>query len=372
MKSTKSMMTKRERMMAALNFERPDRVPIIQGWLIDDVHYQALAGASAEEFWADREGVAIRAYQALDVDALQMICLPSAPGEFRGGLDKERYESYQERYRSAEDVLAYAQSLPDPAEAARAFDADAWADEFEQKVHLMRSRIGDIVWLPTLWDIIHPTFEWYPVFGYENYLLFLTLYPEAADRFFAIHAATGRLKSEKAAALYAKLDMVPLTLVGTDTCGSNGPIMPVTFLRECYFPHVAHALEPVHEAGIRTVWHSDGDIRPIVDEVLKCGVGGFQGFQVEYGVDIADLAAHRTLSGDPLTIFSGMSVTTNLPHGTVDDVRREMERVIDVFSKECALFICPSSNVLPDCPLENVIEAHRHVIAYSREKYASG
>jgi len=355
-------------MLTTLRFERPDRVPILGGWLIGDAHCQAISGTSPEEFWADPLTAAIRAYQVLDVDALEMVCLPSAPGEFRGGLTKEQFESYLERYRSPEDVLAHAESLPEPEEAARSFDADGWAREFEREVATMRAKIGDMVWLPALWDIIHPTFEWFREFGYENYLMFMQLYPEAADRFFAVHAATARRRSERAAELYKKLDMVPLTLVGTDTCGSGGPMISVEFLRHHYFPHVSHCLEPVHDAGIRTVWHSDGDIRPVIEDVLACGVSGFQGFQEEYGVDIADIANRRTRTGEPLTIFAGPSVTRTLPFGTVEDVREEMERIIDTFSERCALFISPTSNVLPDCPLDNVIEAHRHAIAYSRRR----
>jgi uroporphyrinogen-III decarboxylase len=145
-------------------------------------------------------------------------------------------------------------------------------------------------------------------------------------------------------------------------------MISVEFLRHHYFPHVSYCLEPVHDAGIRTVWHSDGDIRPIIEDVLACGVGGFQGFQEEYGVDIADIASRRTRTGEPLTIFAGPSVTRTLPFGTVEDVREEMERIIDTFSETCALFISPTSNVLPDCPLDNVIEAHRHAIAYSRRR----
>ena len=174
-----------------------------------------------------------------------------------------------------------------------------------------------------------------------------------------------RRKAEMVVELYRELDMVPLILIGTDICGSGGPVISPKSLREFYFPHVRRSLEPLHGAGIRTVWHSDGDILPIVEDLLSCGVSGFQGFQVEYGVDIGDIAKHHTLDGDKLTIFADPSTAATLRYGTVEDIRRDIERIIDTLAGESALFILPANNILPDCPVENVVEIHHHAIHYS-------
>jgi hypothetical protein len=192
------------------------------------------------------------------------------------------------------------------------------------------------------------------------------LYPEAADRFFGSMVGVARRKAEIVADLYEELDVVPLTLIGADIYGGGGPVVSPACLRECYFSHVRRSIEPLREAGIKTVWHSDGDIRLILDIILAAGVSGLQGFQEEYGVDIADIAQHRTLDGAKLTIFAGPSVTTTLPYGTVGDVRRDVERIIDALADECALFILPANNILPDCPIENVVAMHRHAKTYGR------
>jgi len=53
-------------------------------------------------------------------------------------------------------------------------------------------------------------------------------------------------------------------------------------------------------------------IMPIVDELLHCGVSGFQGFQWEYGVRLEELVSKRTTSGEKLTLFAGPSVAATL------------------------------------------------------------
>jgi uroporphyrinogen decarboxylase-like protein len=358
-------MDNRERLLATLNFEKTDRVALLGGWILGDQQHQTILGCSVEEYWNDPASGVTEAHRALGVDGMIALHVPSEPGEYRGGLTKERFESYQERYSSPEDVLSYVQSLPSPLELAEEPDSDAWRGEFKNEILSLQSGMGNMVYLPTLWDIIHPGFEWYWEFGYENYLMFLQLYPEAADRFFAGLAGVARRKAEVVAALYEEMDMVPLTLIGTDICGSGGPLVSPKILREVYFPHVRYALEPVHDVGIRTVWHSDGDIRPIIQDILDCGISGLQGFQIEYGVNLAEIAQHRTVNGERLTIFAGPSSATTLPFGTVDDVRRDVEHIIDTLLDECALFILPANNILPDCPPENVSEMYRYAAEYS-------
>ena len=364
------MLTKRERILRTLRFEETDRVPLLGGWILGDHQQQQIAGCTEEAYWQDPATCAIEAHRALDIDGMIMVMVPERPGEYRDAelYSREKLEGVKQRYESPEDVLAFARALPSSDEALRRFDAEAWREEFKAHVLTMQAKMGDVVYLPTLWEVVHPKFEWYWDFGYESYLMFMQLYPEAAGQFFESEVGVCRRKAEIVVELYRELDMVGLTLIGTDICGGGGPVISPRFLREFYFPHVRRSIEPLREAGIRTVWHSDGDIRPIVDDLLASGVSGFQGFQEEYGVDIADLANRRTLDGERLTIFAGPSVTTTLPFGTVADVRQDMERIIDTLADKCALLILPANNILPDCPVENVVAMHRHAIEYSRNR----
>jgi hypothetical protein len=357
-------MNSRERLLITLRFEKADRVPLLGGWILGDWQHQAITGCTEEEYWRDPLHYVIEAHRVLGVDGMIAVHVPKWPGQYRGDLTREKFESYKERFPAPEDVLAFARSQPTAVEAARCFDAEGWRDEFRSNILALQRKMGDVVYLPTLWEEVHPRFEWYQDFGYENYLLFMHLYPEEANHFFESLAAVTRRKAEMAVQVYQELDLVPLTLIGTDICGRDGPLISPELLREIYFPHTRYSLEPLREVGIKTVWHSDGDFRPLIEDILACGVDGFQGFQEEYGVDIAGLARHRTVDGEKLILWAGPSVTSTLPYGSVEDVRRDIERIINTLADECALFILPANNVLPDCPVENIIAMHRHTVDY--------
>jgi hypothetical protein len=150
-------------------------------------------------------------------------------------------------------------------------------------------------------------------------------------------------------------------LTGEDICSQQGPMVSPAFLRREYFHLVEHALEPALEAGIRVVWHCDGDYRPLLDDVLACGIGGLQGFQPECGMELDWIVDLRTRSGDPLLIFGPMPVTKTLRFGTPEDVREVVDLSIDICRDRASLVFFTSNTINPDVPLENILAYWRAV-----------
>ena len=352
-----------------MNFGKPDRIPLLGGFIVSGIHYQGIADVSENLFCEEPSKYAILAYQELEVDGLILLRLPPGKeGHFQyRSMTKEGFYAYKQRYNSPEDVLAFVESLPSPQESLKNFDVQSWTENFTKSMKEMQQKVGEIVWMPTQWEVVHPRFEWYNTFGYENYMQFLALYPEAADRLFSSEVEVKRRISSIIVEVYKELDAIPLIHIGTDICGKNGPVASPEFLRKYYFPHVRRSLEPIHEAGFKTVWHSDGYITPIIDDILDCGISGLQGFQWEYGVRLEEIVNKRTSSGEKLTIFAGPSVTTTLPFGSKEDVRKEVEYIIDTAKGSCALFILAANDILPDTPVENLMEFHKHAVNYGRE-----
>ena len=137
-------------------------------------------------------------------------------------------------------------------------------------------------------------------------------------------------------------------------------------LRAIYCPGVRHALAPLVEIGAEVIWHSDGYIIPIVDDLIECGVSGFQGFQEESGFCVDEIS-ERTVrsSGRRPLLLAGLSVDRVLPQGTVADVRGEVERIIDALGP-VGVVIGTANTPGPDCPDENLEALYRHTHEYSR------
>ena len=87
---------------------------------------------------------------------------------------------------------------------------------------------------------------------------------------------------------------------------------------------------------------------------LASWVNGLQGFQRECDMDLEWIVEKRARNSDPLLIYGPMSVTKTLPHGTPEDVKKEVEWAMSVCRDKASLINFTSNTLVPDIPLENI------------------
>ena len=351
-------MTGYERALRTLRFDQTDRTATWGGWICSAPFFEYVTGRN---FWDDPRGIAIEAYRKLEVDiVLQSFYLPAAPDEWRQHTTEVLDGA--EKFGSAEDVVAYADALPDAEELAGQFDFDAEIESIGSAYASMQAELGDdMLCLPRCGT---SRFFWYIDFGYENFLTTLALYPETAARLFEYSGEQERLQNTARAQLVREGKLPPFFFTGQDICGRDGPLASPDLLRGLYFPQVRRALAPLVEVGADVIWHCDGYIMPIIDDVIACGVGGFQGFQEWTGFDIGQIAQRRVRSGRKPILLAGLAVDRVLPYGSVADVEQEVERIINTAGPGGGLAIGTANTAGPDCPSENLEALYRHPKRY--------
>jgi hypothetical protein len=250
-------------------------------------------------------------------------------------------------------VVAEIETQPGPEEVRAAFDEDASYDRLKAELRDAQLRCGNVVWCPADWDL-NPLALWYHRYGYENALMLPLLHPQAHLRMLRASAERARQRAILHARAITDGLQPRAILFGEDLCSQAGPMISPEFLRREYCPLLEYALEPLKAAGGRPVWHCDGDVRPILDDLLACGLSGLQGFQRECGMELERIAGRRTSAGEPLIIFGPLSVTLTLPHGSAGDVRAEVRRAMDVCRDRASLVFLTSNTITPDVPLDNV------------------
>ncbi len=216
-------------------------------------------------------------------------------------------------------------------------------------------------------------FQAFPIFhnytyGYENYFMAYALWPEVMEKDFAQQADLARLENQTAAAAIIRGGLPRLIRLDYDMADSRGTLVDIRSLDEIWFPHFARAIQPFLDAGIRLIWHCDGNLMAMVPRLLEVGIGGFQGFQYEDGMDYERICRMTDRNGNPLFIIAGVSVTRTLPFGTRQDVIDEMKWLV-AKGPPIGLMLGGSSSITPGVPRENieaVIEGLRHYREHER------
>jgi len=193
----------------------------------------------------------------------------------------------------------------------------------------------------------------YGTYGYDAYFSAYALFPELIERHFALQADLALLHNCAAVRAIGTAGLPPFTRLDHDIADGRGLLVRPASLDRLWFPHFERCLQPLLEAGVRMIWHCDGDLMALVPRLLEVGLYGFQGFQYEHGMDYERICRMRTRDGEPLVIFAGVSVTRTLPFGTPDDVRRELRWLVEQ-GPPTGLVLGASSSITPGVPWANV------------------
>lgn len=350
----KCCMTGKERALRALDFEPTDRLPVVGGFIRHPEFIAKAAGVSRDEFWKEPQTTAIRAYRNIGVDAIVGLILPNS----EHANDNAVYGSpKQERFSSPEDIIAEISQLPSLETLSAGFDFQHHYQDYLERYTKGQARIGDdILWIPSTFDCV-ASFQNEGYYGAENYYMALSLYPEEMNRFFEYSGKQAFLRNTAVARAIIEHDLPRVMWMGQDMCDNRGPYIAPEALSNIYIRHMKHSLEPLKYAGIKIIWHSDGNIMPIVKYLIDAGIDGFQGMQetIEKKIDIEKLGDMNMSSGRKPIIMGSVSSTTVMPFGSQDDVRTDVLRCQHLAKKRGGGWLLNfSSSIGPEVPVENI------------------
>lgn len=122
-------------------------------------------------------------------------------------------------------------------------------------------------------------------------------------------------------------------------------------------------LKPVHADFIRFIkartrakvlFHSDGDVAPLIEDFIEIGVDILNPIQTSAG-KMSDLLSLKKRFGDNIVFCGGIDSHRILPYGSVTDVREEVRRVIQMLGPGGGCMIGAVHTVMNDVPPENVL-----------------
>ena len=122
----------------------------------------------------------------------------------------------------------------------------------------------------------------------------------------------------------------PVVMIHDDIVWTSGPFVNPAWYRKYIFPNYEKLFDPLHKAGKKILFTSDGTYDAFVDDIAACGVSGFV---MEPTTDMEYIAKKygRTHA------FVGNADCRILTLGTKEDIRREVIALQDMRHKRLAL-----------------------------------
>jgi uroporphyrinogen decarboxylase len=144
---------------------------------------------------------------------------------------------------------------------------------------------------------------------------------------------------------------VDIVRLGDDIGMQTGMMIGPKVWREFLKGRVEQVARISKKNGVAVLYHSDGDIREVIPDLIEIGVDILDPIQPDC-MNPAEIKEHY---GDKLTLHGGISVQETLPFGSEETVGQEAARRI----KDCGFgggyILAPSNRITPDVPLRNVV-----------------
>ena len=146
---------------------------------------------------------------------------------------------------------------------------------------------------------------------------------------------------------------VTVSYVSEDLGSQEDLLFSPRVIREVFIPHMKRMAELVHSAGAYVFTHSDGAIRKIIPDLIEMGSDALNPIQWRCaGMNREGL---KRDFGDRLVFHGGVDNQQTLAFGTVEDVRREVAENIRILGAGGGYILAPCHNIQTVSPPENVV-----------------
>ncbi|MCC7354977.1 MAG: hypothetical protein IT330_14630 [Anaerolineae bacterium] len=188
---------------------------------------------------------------------------------------------------------------------------------------------------------------WY-MRGMTNLLTDFAVNPEMAEVLVDRITALRCFQAEKFA--QAGVDILRL---GDDVSQQRGMLMSPAMWRKWLKPRLAKVIAAarVVRPDILVFYHSDGDCRAIVPELIEIGINILNPVQPE----CMDPAEMKRLYGDRLAFWGTVGTQTTFPFGTPAEMKAVVRGRVQTVGRGGGLLLAPTHILEPEVPWENII-----------------
>lgn len=199
-------------------------------------------------------------------------------------------------------------------------------------------------------DILIGTFIWEGVWSIDTVKDWDGFSSDLAERPNVVHAEGERRLAIACDRATRCLDAgADFLLVGSDVGFNGGPFLSPTMFREFVTPYLQRLCRFIRDRGAFVIFHSDGQITPVLDQIMDAGPHCWHSVDPMAGVDIAE--AKRLTAGR--MALMGNVRCDYLQHGTPEQIRESAEYCLKHGSPGGGYLFSSSNTIFRGVPLAN-------------------
>jgi uroporphyrinogen decarboxylase len=363
------MLTSRERVLCALNHEEPDRVPIFFGTSGATTmlapgyeRLKAYLGITRETtvFWRGLQYVLMdeEALAWAESDGRPLLTGP-APAPLAHDISADAYVDGWGSLWERRPGVVYYEVVDSPLRTATIDDLDhyLWPDLAHPSrfvgLREQARRIQDAGYAVVALSGVSPFEQAYVSRGIEQWLLDLAGNPDFVLAL--MRKITDLMKASVIRLLEEAGDYIDVLITGDDLGSQNATLISPRMYRRLVKPfHVEIYQEIKKRTRAKIFYHSDGNIYPLLGDLVEIGIDLLNPVQVNAG-NMGDTARLKREFGDRLSFCGAIDTGWALPCGTPEDVRAEVRCRIRDLGPGGGYILASVHCIQPDVPLENII-----------------
>ena len=139
-----------------------------------------------------------------------------------------------------------------------------------------------------------------------------------------------------------------VVMVHDDIVWTSGAFANPEWFRKYLFPNYERLFDPLHRAGKKIIYTSDGTYTEFIPDIAACGVNGFV---LEPTTDMEYLAKRYGKTH----CFMGNADCRVLTFGTKEDIKKEVKRCMNSGREYPGFFMAVGNHIPPNVPVENAL-----------------
>jgi len=196
--------------------------------------------------------------------------------------------------------------------------------------------------------------------GMEDYMMAAL---ESTAEIQCLSEAVMAFEAEKAKILLdAGADAI---IMGDDIAFNSGPFLPPRVMKQVVYPLYRWLIAEIkRHRDVPVLMHSDGQLMPVLDEIVACGFEGLQSLQPSAGMDIGEI---KRRYGKVLTLIGNIDLDHVMTMASPAEVEEVVRRTIDAAAPGGGYILSTCNTLIDAIPPANAIamyDAGRRYGAY--------